>query len=211
MAQLENINSTIKDIVTVSEALINAETIPVAVNGKPSTLMESALESDFNSDTELKAKKAISTALLIAKKKNLLPEGVPSSIDGIYAATLVDDIFTRMKVAYQTANGNIDIYEASDIMIDKATTRVLAVSDIMVAKGVDFAINKVGMTIAKAFPPALPIIAAVKCIQPFITEKAQQFVKTGIQKLSSFAKTAVRKVGEFIKNKAKNFVKSLFA
>lgn len=203
------IGEGVKQIVDFTDAVISAESLPAVIEKKESTVFESALNTPFNSLQELNAKKVMAAALFIAKRKGVLPSSIPTDVDAIDIASLADDAVSRMKVAYQTSIGNIDVYEGADTLIDQATARALAISDKVVARGVDLAIDKVGSVIARAYPPALPIVAVIKNYQPFITEKAQSLVKTGIQKLNTYAKTAVRKVGEYIKNKVASKVRTL--
>lgn len=195
------IENGIKKIESISNAVIEPESV-VAVNERPaSILFDSALNSPFNSVQELNAKKVMATAMLIAKSKGILPEESFNKLDGISAASIADEAISRMKVAFQTSVGNIDVYEGADILIDKATARAMAVSDVLVAKGMDVAINKVATVVAKSYPPLLPVVQMVKYCQPYITEKAQQCVRAGIQSLNKVAKTSIRKVGDFIKSK----------
>ncbi len=190
--------SNIKEMTDISEAAYSGEHLPI-VESVESTLLNKALESDFNSSSELAAKKVMSAAILIAKSKGLLPESMPENVDGIGAATISDEAFTKMKTAFQVSKGNIDAYEAADKLIDHATARALAVSDGVVEKGVDMAVSKIGLVVAASYPPLIPVVAALSVFQPAITKKAQELVKTGIVKMNEVAKTAVRKVGEAAK------------
>ncbi len=190
--------SNIKKISNVSEAAYSGDSLPI-VQGMESLFMEKALESDFNSSSELTAKKAMSAAILIAKSKGLLPESMPENINGMSAATIADEAFTRMKTAFHVASGKLDAYEAADKLIDHATARALAVSDAVVEKGIDIAINKIGLAVSIAFPKLRPVVSVIKVFQPVITEKAQKLVKKGIVKLNTVAKTAIRKMVEATK------------
>lgn len=197
----------IKTIETFSDAVIDADSIPVDSQKTSSSLFTSALESDFNSKQELDTKKVVAAALIIAKKIGKLPNGIPENIGGIEAASISDETISRMKVAYQVSKGNIDVYEAADKLIDIATARMLAVSDKVVEKGVALAVDHIGMRVAKCFPPARPVVVVAKLCQPYITQQAQELVKKGIGKLNTIAKKTIRKVGETI-NKNKVSAKS---
>lgn len=203
------IGDGIKQIANITDAIISSESVPVEVGSTKSSLLESALTSSFNSTEELNAKKVMAAALVIAKRKGILPADIPVDANGIDIASLADDAVSRMKVAYQSSVGQIDVYEGADVIIDQATARALTVSETMVAQGVDLAINKIGLAVARTFPLAIPVVAMIKNYQPYITEKAQTLVKTGIQKLNTIAKSAVRKAGEYIKNKLTSKVRSL--
>lgn len=206
------LNDRLTDIETATSALLHDETpISPAPDNKASHIFEDALESDFNSQRELEAKKVLATAIAIAKQKKVLPESIPADIDPVSTASLADESLLRAKVAAKVAQGEMAIYEGADRLIDQATARLIAVSDHLVEKGVDMALNKGGAVIARVFPPASPIVAVVKSFQPYITQKAQQFVRTGIKKLNVFAKYIVRKVGTKIKNRLSNIVSRLFS
>lgn len=213
ISKLSAIASTLikntKSAVELGSALVSENSIPTAETQKESQLMESALSSVFNSKQEVDAKKMMSAALLIAKKTGVLPVGVSESISGISSACLADEAVSRMKVAYKVATGEIDAYEASDKLVDQATARLVTVSDTAVKVGVDLAINKLGTWVAAAYPPALPVVTVIKTVQPYITAKAQHFVKKGIEKLNVVAKKAVRKTIDFVKTKVSNTVQRL--
>lgn len=112
----ESIDSNISKIENISEAVYSGDNLPVS-HGLQFQLFQDALESEFNSPSELEAKKLMSAALLIAKNKGLLPEGISNKIGAEDVAILVDDTFTIMKAAYQIATGKIDVYEGADIII----------------------------------------------------------------------------------------------
>lgn len=205
----EKINSGSKLSETLTSALLEPDSIPSSLSKVKSELVEKALTSHFNSESELTVKKVLAAALLVGKKKGILPEGMPSNLGTIETATLADEVINRIKTSYQTATGTIDVYEAADILIDKATARVMAVADVTVEKGIDFAINKLSSVVAKTFPQAIPVIVCVKAFQPIITEKVQQIVRTGIGMLNKVAKKAVRTLVESVKAMAKNTLRSL--
>lgn len=211
----KNIGEKTKAIVNLENVVVDEAFLPMEqeneIKETPSPIMESALSSKFNSPEELKAKKVLSAALLIAKKKKVLPVGVPASIDAIGSASTSDETVTKMKAAYQVATGKIDPYKATDLMIDRATSRMLAVSDVVVKKVVDVAIDRVGEVVATVFPPARPVVAVLKVVKPFVTKKVQQLVKKGIKKLGAIAKATVRKIGSKLFSKVKSGLAKLFS
>lgn len=206
----EKINSGSKLSETLTSAILEPNSISTSLSKVKSEMIEKALTSHFNSDSELTVKKILAAALFVGKKKGILPMDIPNNIDSIETATLADEVINRIKTSYQTANGIIDAFEAADILIDKATARVMAVADMAVEKGIDFAINKLSSVVAKTFPQAIPVIACVKVIQPVITEKAQQIVRNGIGMINKVAKNTVRTLGESVKTVVKNTLRSMF-
>ena len=190
----EVVGKNTKQIVNVGSTLLSDEVTFNEESVKESQLMDAALSSDFNSKAEVNAKKVIATAMLIAKKNNVLPAGMPEIIDGVSSASIADEAISRMKVAYKIATGAIDVEEAADKLIDRATARLVAVSDTMVEKGLNIAINKIGAAIAVVYPQARPVVAVIKVFQPYLTAKVKVLVKKGIQKTNEFAKSAARKI-----------------
>lgn len=213
----ETINNLAETFITASKKsetytniITEAENIlPISSIMTGSEFFEKGLNSKFNSENELNSKKLLGVALLIAKKKGLLPEGIPSNIASFDTVTVVDEAFNKIKAGYQEAIGNIDVYEASDILIDKATARVVSISEKIIAKGIDIGINKIAFHIAKAFPPAIPVVICIKQFQPFLTQASQNLVRKGINALNEVAKKSVRKIGNVITNKIKATLKSL--
>lgn len=190
-----------------TDAIISTDAIVEYSEKNTSALLESALESDFNSKKELDAKKVMAAAMIIAKSKGILPVDILENNGVFDAASIADEAISRMKVAYQISKGYIDVYEGADKLIDQATARALAVSDRVVEIGVDFAINKVAIAVARCYPPALPVVTVLKNYQPFITKKSQELVNSGMGKLNKAAKSLVHKAGELIKNKISSKVR----
>lgn len=192
------ISSDIKDRENVLCKDLSGDSLPVN-KGVTSSIVDVALDSDFNSPSELVVKKAMSAAIIIAKQKGLLPEDILDSVDSNGAAMVADEGFVRVKTAYKVSSGLIDIYEASDLLIDNVTSRTLAIADIFVEKGVDTVISKIGFAIATAYPPLVPLVFVINSYQSTITSKAQQYVKKGISRLNMMAKSAIRTVGNLAK------------
>lgn len=194
-----------------SEAIINLDQNIQTGGSHMNELTEKALNSAFDSEAELKVKKAMYAGMLIAKKAGILPAGISKEVTSDEAVSIVDDAFTRVKAAFKVATGELDVIEAADKIIDQGTARLATATEIAVSKGVDMAINKIGVMVIAAFPPAAPVVAVVKSLQPIITQRANEYVRKGINALNKLAKTAVRKTYSLVKEKSKNVLKSLFA
>lgn len=172
----------------------------------PSPIVKEALESDFDSPSELNLKKATAAAMFIAKKHGTLPVALAAELaedTAVKAASLADDAISRAKAAFWVGLGKINATQAADRLIDKATARLAAVADKAVEKGVDFAIKKVSTWVAAAYPPVVPVVALVQAYQPLISEQAKKIVRKGIQKLNSIAKEGVRKAWNLVKSTVK--------
>lgn len=208
----QNIGSNIKIIESVTDAMVSFDDETAIVKSSSPTI-EGALESEFNSPEELRAKKLMSAALLIAKEMDVLPPELPTSMDAIDATAIADEAIAVAKVGYQVATGEIGADEAIDIMVDRATVRALAVADTLVEVGVDVAVKRLSTAIAVAYPPAIPVVVALNMASPYIKEKVKPLVKKGIVALNTIAKPIVKKmyntVKETVKTTVSNVVKRL--
>lgn len=204
---IHSIGQNIRNVTDLTSAMIELPEGEVKTSYE-SKLADEALSSNFNSPSELALKKVMSTALAIAKAKELLPEGVAKDISGTGMASLVDDVVSRAKVAMKVAEG-LDPYKGADILIDKAAARVAAIADVVVEKGVDLAIDKIGTVVTSVFPQAAPVVAVLKSMQHVITASVQKVVRKGIALVANVAKVAVRKIGEGVRkvaSKVKNWL-----
>lgn len=206
---IQSVASFIKKIATnyttYTNIVENSENIKVALPKVGSQLLKDALESQFNSKSELDAKKMMGAALLIAKKTGVLPEGINPALTAIEATNIAEDSFNKMKAAFKVATGELDVYQATEKIIEKTTARVIAYADKTVEFGIEFALSYV----ENSFPPIKAVTSTIRAYQPFITEKAQTFVKKGIQKLSECAKKMAPKVIDTMKIAAKIAVKKI--
>lgn len=178
------------------------------VQGRPSVILQKALDSEFNSQSELNAKKVMAAALIVAKKNGLLPMSISSTIDPTGVASIADESISVMKVATKVATGQMDANKGIDILVDKATARAIAISDKLVEKGVDIAVKKLSVAVVVACPPAAPLVACIKSLQPVIEEKSKQLVRKGIEKISAVAKTVAKKFVEKVRESVTEVVKS---
>ena len=204
----ENIQQTLEEYEVTNDIIIEPDLISTIKFYPEKNIFDEALKTEFHSEEELKAKKVLSAAMVIAKKKNILPEEISNNLPPVTVASIADETVNKNKVAYKVGNNQIDVYEAADKMIDYATARMLAVSDKVVKQGVDFAINKIGVAVASVCPNALPVVATIKYFQPWITEKTQKAVKSGIKSLNTWAKKSLKKIGEKVSEFAINYTKN---
>lgn len=205
-----NVCKAVKNVTSFVSAIFPPLKEEPPIFKEPLKLPEEALKSDFNSTQEVLVKKGLAGAIAVAKHLKVLPETIDANSTATQISAIADDAITRTKAAYQVGAGLIDSYEAQDRIIDRATARVAAVSDRLVAKGVNFAINKVGTFVASVCPVATPVVAAVKYFQPLITEKCQKCVRKGIEAINNVAKKVVHKVTGFAK-KVWGKITSIFA
>lgn len=119
---------------------------------RESKTVKEFLDMPVNDKREANLKKLYAAAVVVAKDKKVLPFETPDTSVGV--ASAVDDGLTRMKVGYQTATGELDILEATDILIDRAAARTVAVVDKIIEKGVPFVADMLYKAVSCVFPPA---------------------------------------------------------
>lgn len=193
----------------ISDVLLESDETLITQPTHGGELIESALQAPFNSQSELDLKKIMSTALLIGKATGLISNEMYESLDGTMSAVIADETVTKLKTAYQVGCGMMDSYEATDLLIDKVSARVIAVTEIAVDNFIETGINKIAMSISMAYPPLLPVAMSLKYFQPVITQKAKQYIGKGINNLNYLAKSMIRKTSEKIKEIALNHTKKL--
>ena len=156
---------------------------------------------------EVVLKKAFATAVTIAKDKGVLPFEVNSSEQ---IASLVDDGLTRMKVAYQTATGKIDAYQAVDALVDRVAMRVVGIADRVIEKGVPFVVDKLCMAMSK-HPYTAALVPFVKTTEKYITPVAKAAVRAGVAAVVKVAKPLLKKAVDTVKAVGKKILSWLNA
>jgi hypothetical protein len=161
-------------------------------------VVEDILRTSFGDKQNLDMEKLFAAGVVIAQELGVLPEGLsntsPQSI-----ASLANEVFTRVKVAYQTGEGIIGINEATDILIDMAAARAIPILDAAVEQGVPMAIEGICAALAEFFPPAIEFAPYIsEFVSPFLTEPAKQLVHKGVEILKGGAKVVVRTATEKI-------------
>lgn len=206
---IQSVASFIKKVATnyttYSNIIENSNNINVALPKIGSQLLKDALESQFNSRSELDAKKVMGAALLIAKKTGVLPGGINPAVTSTEATSITEESFNKMKAAYKVATGELDVYQATEKIIEKTTARIITYADKTIEYGIELALS----TLENSFPPIKAVTSTLRAYQPFITEKAQTLVKKGIKKLGECAKKTAPKIIDVVKNTLKSSFKIL--
>ena len=186
------------------------------------------LDLPFNDPAEDKIKKVFATAVVTAHQKGILklPEGYDNAES---IASIVDEGLTRIKAAYQVAEGKVNPIEAEEVVNDrqairtaaiadlvigrlvekaneyvaKAEEAALSVSDRLVALGLEHLADKTCAAVVRAYPPATVVVPYVKQFVHVITPKAQEAVKIGIKMAANFARNAINQTAPKIKAYAK--------
>ena len=198
--------------------------------------MQDYLDSPLNTPAENQLKKIFAAAVVVAHQKGILklPEGYAHAES---VASIVDEGLTRIKTAYQIAEGKINPIDADaaindrlairttatvDVVVNKLTQKaseyvniaeqkVMSVSDKLVKMGIGRLSDVVCAAAVKVFPPAAVVVPYVKRFVTFITPVAQRVVRKGIKMVADFARTTIKKVASTAKTLAKKVINFFFA
>ncbi len=171
------------------------------------SLLESALNSPIGDRSNLRVKKLLAAALHVAASK-----GQPIGVDAkpLSIAPLVDEAFSRLKAGVLVKAGKLDVYEAADALIDRATARLIVITDRVIAK-VPLATDALVKAVAVYFPPIEVVAPLIKNLARRLTPICQEKAREGIQHISTYAKNAVRTVATKTIPIIRRIKKALFA
>ena len=174
---------------------LTAEELPLIREFK---CVKEFLDLPINDKKEAILKKLFATSIVIAKSKGLLPFEVPESPEAI--ASVVDESLTQMKVAYNTATGELDSIEAVDVLVDRVAVRAVAIADKVIEKGIPVILDKLCMVMTKVCPPAKAVVPVIKRAERYITVATKEVVRKGIRTLAQAAKPIVKQVAAKVKS-----------
>ena len=218
--------------------IIRNESIPAAVSVELSEL--GVLGEDLNENShsewlEPLIKKVLNPKETTNRKRTIamaiikgIREGVIEPMSAPDIASLIDEGVTRMTVAHQVGEGEMDSIEAMDILIDHAASRVVTIADDLITKVEKGLLEKSDIiadtlvdraatglkVLASAFPPTRVLVPFIDTAAQFIKPIVRTVVKKGITIIANAARTVVKKVVPFIAEKVKQgfrTVKSFFS
>lgn len=194
------------------------------------------LDLPLNDPAEDKIKKVFVTAVVAAHQKGILklPEGYDNAES---IASIVDEGLTRIKAAYQVAEGIANPVDAEEAVSDRQAIRTAAVVDVVVGKLVEKAneyvakaeeaalsvsdklvalgmkrLTDVVCTAAiRVYPPAVVVVPYVKQFVHVVTPKAQKAVKKGIKMAAEFTRNTISQIAPKVKVFAKKALAKLLA
>lgn len=149
------------------------------------------LDLPIGDKCEVELKKMFAYSVIAAKSKDVLPFELPDSPVAI--ASLVDEGLTRLKVAYKTGKGELDVIEAADAMIDSLSVRIVTVADKFIDRGVPVLLDRLCMVMTKVYPPTAALVPYIKMAEKYINVSAKVVVRKGITVIAKAAKSVVRK------------------
>ena len=167
---------------------LSSEEVPLIKEFK---IVKDFLESPLGDKKETMMKKAFATAVTIANDKGVLPFLVKSP-DQI--AATVDDALTRMKTAYQTSTGKIDVNQAIDVLVDRAATRAMVFADRAIEKGVPLLSDMLCSAMIKN-PLTAGLVPVIKAAEKYVKDA----VRTGIKATAEHVKTSLKETVEVVK------------
>ena len=183
---------------------LSKEEVPLIKEFK---VVQEYLDLPVGDKKEVILKKAFATAVTIAKDKGVLPFEVNSSEQ---IASLVDDGLTRMKVAYQTATGKMDVYQAVDALVDRVAVRVVGIADRVIEKGTPIVVDKLCKAMSK-HPYTMALVPFVKAAEKYIAPVAKAAVRVGVAAVAKAAKPILKKAVDTAKAVGKKIMSWLNA
>lgn len=183
---------------------LSKEEVPLIKEFK---VVQEYLDLPVGDKKEVILKKAFATAVTIAKDKGVLPFEVDSSEQ---IASLVDDGLTRMKVAYQTATGKMDVYQAVDALVDRVAVRVVGIADRVIEKGTPVVVDKLCKAMSK-HPYTMALVPFVKAAEKYIAPVAKAAVRAGVAAVAKAAKPILKKAVDTAKAVGKKIMSWLNA
>ena len=172
-------------------------------------IVKEFLDLPFNDKREVILKKLFAVAVNVAIKNKAFPiemkDTSPSAI-----ASMIDEGLNRVKIAYLSSMGKMDVIEAAEALIDRTAVRVVAVIEKAVDKAGPLIIGKVCSVVEAAYPQTRPVMAIVRASEKVIIEKTKVVIRKGIEILASSAKAIVKQNAPLL-NKISQKVKSLIA
>lgn len=182
------------NISSVEEATIEIESESFNYEEESYISIKDFLESQLGSHEELEMKKLIALSA-VASGSNSSPTEL---------ATEADASAVSAKVAYKTDTGDLDIIEATDILIDHGAIRLNTIiqSNLNMVIAGEF----ISETIALAYPPAKAVKPFIKALVIKAEPIVRKTIETGIKEISTLAKQTVRNFSTQIKNYAKSLL-----
>ena len=115
-----------------------------------------------------------------------------------------------MKVAYQTATGKMDAYQAVDALVDRVAVRVVGIADRVIEKGTPIVVDKLCKAMSK-HPYTAALVPFVKASEKYIAPVAKAAVRAGVAVVAKVAKPILKKAVDTAKAVGKKIMSLLNA
>ncbi len=201
----------VKEVLLSSELLdlensIDPDNIDDEPSIKSSDAVNNLLDLLISSGSDSRLAKVIATATKIANATGCLTLEEDTVFD---IASISDETAYRIKIANQVANGEIDIEEAADAMIDRAAARLIALAESYIDNLLPLSVDDMCRALNSAYPqtaPLTPIIKnTVKILQPIL----KYSIRKGITAVAAHAKNVIPKIKDCAKRKLYEFSKKI--
>lgn len=205
-----NFDGNINKINALKSLLLGHELGTESINQlKEFKIVKEFLDLPFNDKREAVLKKLFAVAVNVAIKNKTFPIEMKDTSSAAIAS-MIDEGLNRVKVAYMTSIGKMDVIEAAEALIDRTAARAVAVIEKAVDKAGPLIFDKVCSVVEAAYPQTRPVMIIVRANEKIIIEKAKEVVRKGIEILASSAKTIIKQNAPLL-NKISQKVKSLIA
>lgn len=124
-------------------------------------IVKEFLDLPFNDKREVVLKKLFAVAVNIAIKNKAFPIELKDT-SSVAIASMIDEGLNRVKVAYLSSVGQMDVIEATEVLIDRTAARAVAVIEKAVDKAGPLILNKVCSVVEAAYPQTKPVVAIVR-------------------------------------------------
>lgn len=195
---ISNAQSAIPDSTNQTEESANSE-----VDLNIQQILDSAISS--NSDSNLA--KIIAAATKIAKSTGALDLAKDSVYD---IASMGDEVAARITTAYQVANGEIDVEEAAENLIDRSAARLIVLTENYIDNKLPIAVDAMCKAIVSYCPQAAPLEPIIKNAVNILQHHIKDLVRKGITAIAGKAKNAAPKIINWAKSKAVAFAGKAF-
>lgn len=205
-----NFDGNLNKINALKSLLLGHELGAADINQlKEFKIVKEFLDLPFNDKREVILKKLFAVAVNIAIKNKTFPIELKDT-SSVAIASMIDEGLNRVKVAYLSSIGQMDVIEATEALIDRTAARTVAVLEKAVEKAGPLIIDKICTAIESAYPQTKPVMAIVRSSEEIIIEKTKVVIRKGIEILASSAKIIVKQNAPLL-NKISQKVKSLIA
>ena len=129
-----NFDGNLNKINALKSLLLGHELGAADINQlKEFKIVKEFLDLPFNDKREVILKKLFAVAVNIAIKNKTFPIELKDT-SSVAIASMIDEGLNRVKVAYLSSVGQMDVIEAADVLIDRAAARTVAVLEKAVEK-----------------------------------------------------------------------------
>lgn len=194
--EITKLDQTGSELTSLTNTSLELEPVELVEEVEPSPTVEAFLESPMDSPEDLEMKKLMAISA-VASGSEESPEQIASEVD---AAAV------NAKSSYKVSTGELDVIEASEIIIDKGAARLNAF--IQSELDMEVAGEFISEAVTMAFPPARRVKPYIKAIIQKAEPAVRKIVEVGIKSVASYAKSTVRKVATGIKEYAKSLLRA---